>query len=130
MPTGFTVQVLDEMDPVGAALNDCIIPDGVPVSAGGPVSTPPISQPTISPSTNGGSAHAGECPCDQAQLGQAGCCNGQGAICDWSSNVPKLLGEFDGTSRVMELVGLGTEHTAFKPIAGSPCRAKRAKFYT
>lgn len=89
-PTGFTVQILDEDDPEGAPLNDFVIPD----SAASTMTTGAAANPTLGAagSSGGGGGGGGDCPCTQEQVGAAGCCGGVGAICDWISNEPKLLG--------------------------------------
>lgn len=91
MPKGFTVEVLDEMDPSGSAVSDFV--DTASAASGQPAASVVAgaqTAPSPAPVVND---QSGQCPCTEAQLGQSGCCNGQAAICDWTSNVPKLLGE-------------------------------------
>lgn len=83
MPKGFKVEVLDEMDPAGSVLSDFVETTSAPV----------VQPPGVSPTTTVATISTGECPCSEAQYGKKGCCDGRSAICDWISNVPKLLGE-------------------------------------
>lgn len=84
-PVGFKVEVLDEMDPAGDSLST--------TGSTGNAAAPDVPGPGVVAPKETAAAQSGQCACTDSQLGQKGCCNGQNAICDWISNVPKLLGE-------------------------------------